>query len=207
MYLNRARPVAGAQETSCTLPGLYVASVPGGLAAQDDTGNTYADALDGRLQPFTVRGEGTADQALSAAIWLTGADINAADDPTVIVDVAGTASSDSRLIPFEGKVTIGQNRAIPPANAAFPGANPMCKRRIVAPIPVDVRPQQGGALLLRINPAGWFANVDFSALEASTTDANIYEFTDDNSNQPSLNLYETGLMAVEGVYELSWITP
>jgi hypothetical protein len=173
--------------------------------AQDETTNTYVDALNGSPQPFAVKGEGTADRALSAALWFTGGDISAADDPTVILDVAGTASSNSQLFPFEGKVTIGQNRAIPPASPALPGAQPMCQRRIVAPIAVAMTPQQGGSLLVRVNPAGWFANVDFAALEPSTNTLGLYEFADDNSNQPSLNLYETGLMAIEGVYQLSWV--
>lgn len=205
LYLNRARPVAGAQDTSCTLPGLYVASVPGGLAAEDDTGLTYVDALDGAPQPFSVQGQGTADQALSAAIWLTGGDINSADDSTVILQVAGTATLDAQRIPFEGAVTIGQNRAIPAPTPALPGANPNCKQRIVAPIAVDLTPRPQGALLLRVNPAGWFANVDFSALAPSPSNPNIFAFTDDNSNQPSLNLYETGLLASEGVYQFNWV--
>jgi hypothetical protein len=205
VYLNRARPVAGAQDTSCTLPGLYVASIPGGLATEDETGLSYVDALNGTPQPFSVQGQGTADQALSAAIWLTGGDINAADDSTVILQVAGTATFEALRVPFEGRVTIGQNRAIPAATPALPGAYPNCKQRIVAPIAVDLTPRPQGALLLRINPAGWFANVDFSALTPSLSDPDVYSFTDDNSNQPSLNLYQTGLMASEGVYQFSWL--
>lgn len=205
LYLNRARPVAGAQSTTCTLPGLYVASVPGGLAAQDEVGNSYVDVLDGTPQPFAVKGQGTSDRALSAAIWLTGGDVNDIDDAPIVLDVAGTASSEAREIPFDAQVTIGQNRAIPAANPAFPGANPICKRRIVAPIAVDLTPSQTGSLLLRIDPAGWFANVDFSALSPWVPNPAVYEFADDNSTQPSLNLYETGLMATEGVYRFSWI--
>jgi hypothetical protein len=205
IYLNRARPVAGAQDTSCTLPGLYVASVPGGLAREDELGTTYVDALNGTPQPFSVRGEGTEERALSAAIWLTGDDVNAKDDQTIILDVVGTASSASRDIPFQGRVTIGQNRAIPAPNPALPGANPICQRRIVAPIPVDLTPGPTGSLLLRLDPAGWFANVDFSGLSRSPSNPELYEFADDGSNQPSLNLYETGLMATEGVYHFSWV--
>jgi hypothetical protein len=121
------------------------------------------------------------------------------------LDVAGTATSTTQTIQFEGAVSIGQNRQVPPANPAFPGANPMCKRRIVSPIAVDVTPKPGGCLLLRVDPAGWFQNVDFAALPQPRADSPIYRFTDDNSNQPSLNLYATGLMAIEGPYEFDWI--
>ena len=206
MYLNRATPVSGAQSTSCTLPGLYVASIPGGLVSEDQNHWTYVDALDSTPQPFVVKGEGTADHASSAAIWLTGGDINAEEDSTWIVDVAGTATTQSQSIPFEGHVTIGKNRALPAPDPAMPGANPICRQRIVSPIAANITPTIGGSLLLRVNPAGWFANVDFAALGTSPSNPSMYVFADDNSNQPSLNLYQTGLMAIEGVYTLAWVS-
>jgi hypothetical protein len=206
MYLNRALPVAGAQTTSCTLPGLYVASVPGGLVPEDGETTSYVNVLSGTPQQFSVQGQGTADRALSAAIWLTGGDINAEQDDTVILDVAGTARMQAQAIPFEGRVTISQNRAVPAPNPALPGAKPICRQRIVSPIAVDITPASGGSLLLRIDPAGWFANVDFAALGHSSSNPSMYVFADDNSNQPSLNLYETGLLAIEGVYTFAWVS-
>jgi hypothetical protein len=194
-YLDSAMPSLGSQETSCILPGLYVASVPGPVDV---------DVLSGTLQPFSARGEGTATQSLAGELWLTSGDINAPDDITVILDVAGTAMKDSSSWPFDGKVTIGENRSIRASDPSQPGAHPICKQRIVSPIPVDLTPKAGGALLIRIDPAGWFANVDFSKLSASPSDPEAYEFSDDNSNQPSLNLYSGLLQANSGTYQFSW---
>ena len=49
LYLNRAMPVLGAQETSCILPGVYAAQVTAGV--------TF-DALSPRLSPFRCLGRG-----------------------------------------------------------------------------------------------------------------------------------------------------
>jgi hypothetical protein len=193
-HLDSAMPSSGSQGTSCILPGIYVASVPGGADI---------NVLSGALQSFAVNGEGTATRALAGELWLTGGDVNADDDSTVILEVAGVAFKDARSIPFEGKVTIGSNRAIPPADPALPGANPMCKQRIVSPIPVDLTPSPGGALVVRINPAGWFSNVDFAALQPAANAPGTYAFADDNSDQASLNLF-LGLRATQGVYSFLW---
>jgi hypothetical protein len=196
MYLDSAMPIAGSQATSCILPGLYVGSVPGGLDV---------DVLSGTPQPFSVTGEGTATPALAAELWLSGADVNAQDDSTVILATEGTASNGSLTIPFKGSVTIGRNRAVPPSDPSMPGSNPICKQRIVSPVPVELTPRTGGALLLRINPEGWFANVDFSALEPATNASGVYGFSDNNSNQPSLNLFVGLKQASSDTYRFSWL--
>src|SRR5215210_3894457 len=59
VYLNRAIPVSGAQETKCFLPGLYVAQVTGGLDV---------DALSAEPQPFPTQGEALEDHALAAEV-------------------------------------------------------------------------------------------------------------------------------------------
>ncbi|HEY5960561.1 MAG TPA: hypothetical protein VIV60_28605, partial [Polyangiaceae bacterium] len=153
MYLDSARPTPGSQATSCTLPGLYVASVPGGLDQVDpDTQASYVDVLSGTPQRFAVQGEGTSTHALAAELWLSGADVNAQDDSTEILATEGSASNGSQTLAFKGNLTIGRNRAVPPSDPSMPGANPICKQRIVSPVPVDLTPRAGGALLLRINP-------------------------------------------------------
>jgi len=195
-YLDSAMPILGSQATSCILPGLYVASVPGGVDV---------DVLDGTPKAFSAQGEGTATRALAGEMWLTGGDVNAQDDSTPILQTAGTASDGSASIPFIGKVTIGQNRAIRASDPSMPGANPICKQRIVSPIPVDVTPHAGGALLLRINPTGWFDNVDFSVLEPSLNAPGTYAFSDDNSNQPSLNLFSGLKQASSQTYSFTWL--
>ena len=80
MYLNQTVPTSGAQETSCVLPGTYVAQV---LSSVD------VDALSPLLQPFADQGHGVATQAQVGELWLTGGDISAIDDQTVILDAAG----------------------------------------------------------------------------------------------------------------------
>ncbi len=57
-------PIAGSQATSCILPGLYVASVPGPLM-KDGADSEDVDVLSGELQAFSVKGEGTANRALA----------------------------------------------------------------------------------------------------------------------------------------------
>jgi hypothetical protein len=189
-------PILGSQATSCILPGFYVASVPGGVDV---------DVLDGTPKAFSVHGEGTSTHALAGELWLTGGDVNAQDDSTPILQTYGTATQGGITVPFTGKVTIGPNRAIPASDPSMPGANPICKQRIVSPIPVDLTPNAGGALLLRINPEGWFDNVDFSALKPSTATPGTYVFADNNTDQPSLNLFSGLKQASSGIYTFTWL--
>lgn len=196
VYLNRARPISGAQETSCVLPGIYVAEVTQGLDV---------DALSPDPQPFPVKGEGTADRAIVGEVWLTSGDVNVEDDSTVVLDVAGTAEKDGRSYPFEGAITIGKNRAIPATDPALPGQHPICKERIVSPIDLDITPRDGGRLLLRVDPRAFFANVDFAKLDRISEDPPLYAFADEGAGQPNVSLYE-GLHARHGAYLFSWVT-
>ncbi len=194
VYLNKAVPISGAQTTSCVLPGIYVAQLTRGLVV---------DALSPEPQPFPDVGEALGERALAGEVWLTGGDVNALSDDTVILDVAGTAERDGITYPFEGALTIGQNRAIPVADPAQPGAHPICKERIVSPIPVALTPREGGSLLLRIDPRGLFTNVDFSALDRVSDAPPLYRFADRTEGQPNVNLYR-GLQSREGTYQLIW---
>ncbi len=107
-----------------------MASVPGGVDV---------DVLDGTPKAFSEPGQGTATHALAGELWLTGGDINAPSDSTVILETSGTAAQGDVSMPFKGQVTISQNRAIPASDPSMPGANPICKQRIVTPIPADLR--------------------------------------------------------------------
>jgi hypothetical protein len=194
LYLNRSVPTSGSQATACTLPGIYVGQL---------TGGGDVDVLSPAPQPLAGSGEGTADPAAVGEVWLTGGDVNATSDSTVILDVAGTATKGTVSFAFQGTLTIGQNRAIAPSDATMPGANPICKQRIVSPIPVSLTPVDGGTLRVVIDPRGWFSNVDFASLPATTDSPPTYVFSDDSSNAPSANLY-LGLHAAEGVYRFSF---
>lgn len=187
VYLNQSVPTSVASDTTCLLAGVYVAQVTSGLDV---------DALDPTPQPFPGVGVATSERARTAELWLSGGDLFADDDATVVADVAGSATKDGETLPFAGTITIGQNRAVPPEDPAQPGARPLCKQRVVSPIEVDLALREGDALLVRVDPAGWFANVDFGAL---SPDDGTYRFADDSSDQPSRNLYG-GVRANAGVY-------
>lgn len=187
VYMNRAVPVSGSQETNCVLPSLYVAQV---------TTGRDLDLLDGAPQPFDGDGEATADRALAGEVWLTHGDI-AADDPEPVLTVEGTAKRGDASVAFHGAITTGQNKLPAVTDPAQPGAHPLCKARIVSPVRINLVPTAGGSLLLRIDPAAFFDNVDFAALPPSGA------FDDAMSDQPSLNLYR-GLITRDGPYSFFW---
>jgi hypothetical protein len=194
VYLNRSVPLSSARETSCVLPGIYVGEVTDGVVV---------DVLDPSAQKFSVRGEGTKDHAVTAEIWLGSPDINAQSDDTVLLDVAGTARKGATSIFFEGTITIGKNRAIPPENAALPGGSPLCEQRIISPIPVSLDLDNGGTLDLTIEPRPWFDGVDFGKL--TQVAPGHYQFGDDGASQPDINLY-MGFRGNQGAYGFAFVS-
>jgi hypothetical protein len=189
LYLNQSVPISGAAETGCILPGIYVAEVVEGRDV---------DLLSSTPQPFPVDGHGTTVAAKAGEVWLTGGDVDAPVDDTPILVVSGTATgADGVSVPFDGTLTIGKNRVVPSRNTAQPGANPICKQRIVTPIVVDLSVRQGGTLLLRADPRLLFSSVDFTNLGGSST------FDDQSRTQASRNLYQA-LHAAGTVYRFEW---
>jgi hypothetical protein len=193
IYLNQAVPSSGSAQGPCVLPGIYVAEA---------FGPVDVDLLSPQLRPFPTAGEGTQTPAKTAEVWLTGGDINAIADPTVILSVGGTATCDGGFFPFTGSVTIGSNRAVPVGNPALPGANAICHQRIVTPIVVDLVPTNGGTLELRVDPRGMFNAVDFSALTRVSEDPLRYEIPDSSAG-PGGALFK-GVLSNAGVYRFSW---
>ena len=192
VYLNRSRPTSVASDTSCTLPGIYVAEI---LAGRE------IDLLSAEPQAFPEPGFATTERALTGEVWLAEGDVNQPSSGRVVLEVAGLAQRDGRSYPFEGKLSIGQNRVVPATDPALPGQHPICKQRIISPIPLDVRPAAGRSLLLRIDPREMFGNVDFDTLEPS---GELYRFADASGvNQASDNLY-AGLRRSSGVYSFGW---
>lgn len=194
VYLNRSRPSSVSSDSSCQLPGIFVAEVTSGVDV---------DVLSNTLQPFPTPGFATTDRAFTGEVWLFGGDVNAASDETVLLDVAGTAEKAGQTYPFKGTITISQNRVIPPPSPATPGANPICKQRIVSPIPVDLTAGEGDRLVLRIDPRGLFGNVEIADLEKTSDDPPVYQFRDDDGDTPSRALY-SGLRAATGTYAITW---
>jgi hypothetical protein len=189
VYLNLAHPISGSQETTCILPGIYTAEE---LYALD------VDVLSTSRQPFPQRASGTDDEARTGEVWLTGGDVNADSDQTLIADIAGTATKTTQSLPFTAKITISTaNRGIPPSSPAQPSQHPICKQRIVSPIPIDLRPRDGGTLVITVDTQQWFANVDFSLVPADGV------FPDDNTNVASQNLF-SDLRAATTTFQLAF---
>jgi hypothetical protein len=194
IYLNQSVPSSGSQQTSCILPGIYVGQVIGPLEV---------DALSVEPQSFPFEGDGTGIAASAAELWLTGGDVNTIDDSTVILDTAGIADKDEVAYPFEARLTIGRNRLIASSDPALPGANPICKQRIVTPIAVDLTPMNHGTLRLTVDPSGWFGQVDFSTVAKVSDDPLLYRFTDSAARAADISLYNA-LHARAGVYRINW---
>jgi hypothetical protein len=194
IYLNQSVPSSGSQETGCILPGIYVAQVIGPLDV---------DALSAELQTFPYEGDGTGIAARAAELWLTGGDVNTVDDSTVILDAAGVANKDGAEYPFEASLTIGRNRLIASSDPAFPGANPICKQRIVTPITVDLTSTNHGALRLTIDPSRWFTQVDFSMVAKVSDHPLLYRFADSAAGSADIALYNA-LHARTGAYRFTW---
>jgi len=196
VYLNIAHPLSGAQSTDCINPGLYVAEVTSGLDV---------DVLNPNPQPFPVKGEGTQTLAAIAEVWLTHGDVNDLMDTAPMLTLQGTATaSDGKSYPFQGTITIGENKLAPITDSAQPSLHPICKERIVSGIDAPITPKNGGSLLLRIDPKGWFINVNFAQLTPDPAGTGNYLFNDTLNDQPDKNLY-LGIHANSGVYDFEWV--
>jgi len=196
VYLNQSVPASGAAAGPCVSPGIYVGQVFGPLDV---------DLLSPAAVPFPSAGEGTETQARTAEVWLSGGDVNASADSTVILDVAGTAVQAGLSYPFTAAVTIGANRTPQVTNPAMPGASPICHQRIVTPILTDITPRNGGMLELQIDPRQMFDSVDFSQATKVTDAPPMYQIPD-TGDGPGEALFK-GLTANFGVYAFSFLDP
>ena len=194
LYLNQQNPQNYSLEEACIQEGIYTGEVRGGL--------TF-DALSPTPQPFPVEGNGTDLPTRAAELWLTGGELLADDDKTVLFDLAGVATRGAESFPFEAKFTIGANRLIPPRNSALPGSNPLCRQRIVSPIAFDATLAEDSMLWLLVDPRAWFVTADFSELTKVSELPLLYRFTDDNDSpaQPDKALYN-GVRSASGPYRL-----
>jgi hypothetical protein len=199
LYLNQQNPQSYTLEQSCIQDGIYSGEVRGGLTV---------DALSPLPQPFPTRGNGTDAQTLAAELWLTGGDIDADTDRTVLLDVAGTATRGAETFPFEAQLTISGNRVTPPRNPALPGSNPLCRQRIVSPIPFEARLAEGSQVALRVDPRAWFDAVDFSTLTRTSDSPLAYRFIDDqsSSSQADKALF-AALRSAVGPYRFELLPP
>jgi hypothetical protein len=202
VYLNRSVATSVSSNTVCTLPGVY------GAQALAGPGGFVVNLLSAELQPFPARGEATSDPDFTGEVWLNGGDVNQPDDATVILDVAGAARKAGVEYPFAGVLTIGANRA-DAGTVASPGLHPICKERIVAPIELRITPVRAGSLVLAVDPAPMFANVDFAELARGAD--GLFHFDDaaetatHTVDNASKSLY-AGLHATTA-YRIVWKNP
>jgi len=221
VYLNMTKVASGGPLLPCVLPGIYVGEAFGACDPKTNVCGVDVDLLSPTLQPFPIPGQGTANPVIQASIWFTGGDINAPpDDPisnTVILDVAGTATQGAQSWPFVGTVTIGANRATQPPNAAEPGANPICQKRLIDP-PICLNPivndagkpdctaaftlSDGGTLDLRADPRAMFDGLVFSSLQSPTGTPPVFTIPDTNGGIGE-QLYKA-VIANSGVYTFTW---
>ena len=189
VYLNQSNPADHTLETSCFLPGVYSGEV---------RGSVRVDALSGAAQPFPVQGNGTDAPVRAGELWLTDAEVNEPDSKTVVLDVAGVAARGGMSFPFTAAFTIGSNRKQQPRDPALPGSHPICKERIVTPIPTELTLAEGGTLRLVVDPRAWFSSVEFSELKGQ-------QFSDDTATagQPDVALYNA-MRAAKGPYTFEW---
>jgi hypothetical protein len=193
VYLNQNNPTSGTQATGCVSPGTYVAEV---LSSLD------VDALSAKPQKFRELGQGIALSAQTAEVWLTGGSVDRIDDATEILGASGVADKDGQTYPFEASLTIERNRLITSSDPAFPGANPICKQRIVSRIAASLMPRSSGQLLVRADPREWFATVDFSALAKCADDPSAFCFSNLAKGTADISLYD-GLRSRTS-YQVTW---
>lgn len=205
LYLDQTAPVAGQQVTGCYLTGTYV----GQAVPPSGSGGLDVDLLNATPQPFPAEGLGiTEPPAMIGQVWLTGGDINTVVDPTPILTVAGTATptgttSSGAAFPFTATITISANHL--PTGAGTGGGDPICKERIVTPVPAALTIQRTGKLLLRVDPRFFFIGIDFSQLPADAAGGD-YAFSDDPTSPayfPTGQDLFSNLTSI-GPYTFSW---
>lgn len=194
VYMNRSKPIPVAQEKACISTGTYVGEALGGAEA---------DLLSGAPARFARGGQGTTDRAVTGELWLSGGDIDALEDKTVVATVEGEVVLPAGTKAFRGSVTLGSNRRDTAVDPARPGADAPCKQRIVSPIPVDLSLASGGLLTVRVDPRAWFALVPFEDLRE---ESGVLVFDDADTNASSVGLAD-GIRAPQGVYRFEWSAP
>jgi hypothetical protein len=201
IYLNESQPTSGAAAQGCTLPGTYVGEVR-------PNEPFVIDMLSPEEQLFPITADGSTIPSVIGQVWLGASSMVDDSDPLAVLHLVGTAARGGSSYPFKADLTINKNRQSAPASSALPGEHPICIDRIVTPIPAALTLAQSGTLVLALDPRVLFTNVDFSSLpvlsrSGSTT---TYAFTNDDTNQASLNLY-ANLRAASAAYRFEWRNP
>jgi hypothetical protein len=199
LYLTQAVPTSGGGPAACSLPGTY-----DGVFVGEVRGGGDIDLLDPAVQPLTVTGDGSTIPATTGQVWLMHDDVNAESDPLPILTLQGSFVENSVTRTFSGAITIDSSREPSATNSALPGENPICQLRIVAGIGVRLTLAQSGTLVLGVDPKALFANANLAALPQPAGCPTDLCFTNDSSNQPSINLFQN-LTSSGDVYGFSWL--
>jgi hypothetical protein len=191
VYLVEGAYNGGSANSECFELGTYCGEVPGGITEVNDGpglnllcpdptefsvfGNGTADVA-GTGQIWLTGGQHTctASDGGSPLCSASSPDVNALTDATPIVQVTGfvcpptvtpcTATTNEALS-FEATITISEDNRGRPSMPGLPGDNPICLQRIVQlglVQPLNIHLFQGGNLYVRVDPRGWFDQVDFS---------------------------------------------
>jgi hypothetical protein len=200
VYLDQSQPVSGAQATGCYLTGTYVAQ---------ETSALDVDLLSAAPQLFPAPAHGvTTPPARVGQVWLGRGyitDVPGSTPVQPVLALAGTAlqAGSGAAFPFTAAITIESNHQN--AGSGLAGGDPICKERIVTPIPAAVTIERTGGLLLRVDPCRLFTNVDFSLLPPGAA-AGSYQFSDDPAaaaySPTGRNLYNN--LRNYGSYAFSW---
>jgi hypothetical protein len=217
IYLTQSVPTSGGGPAPCVLPGTYngvfVGEVRGGAGQAVSGPGWDVDLLDPSLEQLSSAGNGSTIPAVTAQIWLMHGDVNAAADrcpPGVaecpILTLRGSAILGGAAKSFSAAITIDASRQVTPPPASLPGSDPICLSRIVQSVAAKLTLAQGGTLVLELDPKALFANADLSALPAPQGCPTDLCFTNDDTNQPSRNLF-TNLKSAGALYRLVWVPP
>ena len=207
LYFTQSVPTSGGGPAPCTLPGTYSGAFVGEVR-----GGATVDLLNPSAQPLAVTGDGSTIPAVSAQVWLTYGNVNASNDSSEsqpILTLEGSVASNGPTQSFSALLWIDPSRQPTPPPNSLPGEDPICLLRIVSGISVNITFAQGGTLLLRVDPKALFNNVDFAQLPTTGCDPSMPAdlcFTNDESNQPSTNLFQN-LVAAGPVYAFEWQPP
>jgi len=190
IYLRTSALASGAATQSCIALSSSNNNYSGQVRLAFEPGDVrYVDLLSSVAQPFSTDGNGTTDPSPIGEVWLVNDQVEAVTDTTIIAVLGGTATKDGVSYPFSANISISTgNRGIA-SDPATPGANPICKQRIVTQIPTHFSLSQGGTLLLRVDPAQWLTAIEFSDLMADPNRAGSFIFPDDKPDQQSGNLF------------------
>ncbi|HZU83293.1 MAG TPA: hypothetical protein VE987_10270 [Polyangiaceae bacterium] len=204
LYLTQSVPTSGGGPMSCTLPGTYA-----GVFVGQVRGGADVDMLDPSLQPLSVLGDGSTIPAATGQVWLTYGNVTAPSDSgpaQPILTIEGTVDTGAGSRSFSGRIWIDDSWRPNPPPSNLPGEDQICLDRIVSGIPVDFTLAEGGTLVLRLQPKGLFARVDFAGLPTTGCDPRMPAdlcFVNDPTSSPSFALF-TNLKVHGAIYGFEW---